>query len=154
MSRRSETLPDHFDAEVFQIGTIDFSTAINEKEIGIRNRYNPGGSIGVCKIEVYENEGQIPHFHITSIDKKFSCCVRIFDNHFFQHGKHQGALNSNQCVELDAWLRLPFKTMNQTNWGAIATSWFVQNPYCRYPKEKQVDIQPDYTTMTEFRSGV
>ena len=69
--------------EVYLIGEIDFSQSLNESEIGSKNSRFSIKKVGPCKIEVYNVEGQIPHFHISGISKKFNCCVRIYDAHFF-----------------------------------------------------------------------
>ena len=43
----------------------------------------------------------MPHFHIISNDKSFECCICIFDNRFFNHGKHQGILTRKDWKILD-----------------------------------------------------
>lgn len=146
----------HTDPEKAVIGEIDFSDIVNEKEVISSNRYKVK-NIGQCKIEIYENEGQIPHFHITGISKTFNCCVRIYEPYFFIHGnKCRDTLNTNQCKELDTWLRQQNKNSigNMSNWEAIVFMWYTFNPDCKYPEFKKTNKQPDYTRMNMFKDGI
>jgi len=138
------------------VGNIVFSDYINEKEVsGINNRFRTK-NIGECKIEVYGGEGPIPHFHIISINGNFDCCVRIYDNHFFQHDIHRDTLNSRQCAESNNWLKLTSdKSINPiTNWNYIALLWGDLNPECMYPDSKKCKEQPKYNLMKDFRAGM
>jgi 5,10-methenyltetrahydromethanopterin hydrogenase len=65
----------HVDAETAVIGTIIFDDIIEEKEAtNLTNRFKPK-SIGECKVEIYPNEGQVPHFHIYNLNKTFQTCI-------------------------------------------------------------------------------
>ena len=139
--------------ESYLIGELEFSDIINENEVGGNSRFSIR-KIGQCKIEVYSGEGQIPHFHITGIAKKFNCCVRIYDAHFFSHGnKYRDILNATQCMELNTWLKEinPKVIPAQTNWVTIRNMWELANPDCKFSEKLKVKEQPDYTKMTMFR---
>ena len=110
--------------------------------------------IGECKIEVYPKEGQIPHFHIFNKDHSFESCIRIYDNHYFSHGgKYRSILSTTQAKELDYWLRLQNSRSNKdiSNWEFAKETWEFNNLNCRFPQNKKVSIQPDYSKMNSFR---
>jgi hypothetical protein len=150
-------LPDHPTKEIALIGEIDFSQSINESEIGNQNSRFSIKKVGPCKIEVYNGEGQIPHFYITGIGKKFNCCVRIYDAHFFSHGnKYRDTLNSSQCNDLNNWLMQINSKMAvpMTNWQAIKSLWETLNSDCKYPEKLKTTSQPDYSKMSLFRDEI
>lgn len=132
------------------VGEIDLE-AINEIKI-TPNKYSPAfpnSFNGKCIIEVYGNEGEnIPHFHITSIDKKFSCCVQLFDNRFFTHGKHTSILHKKDWEVLDSWLRLSnSKNLDNTNWEYAKFIWTRLYKRDEF-KDKE---QPDYTMIKPYK---
>lgn len=147
----------HIDPDVLTLGTIIFTDIVNEKEIrGINGRYNPK-SIGECKIEVYDGEGDIPHFHLSNNDKSFESCICIYSANYFSHGgKYTDKLNSKQCKELDKWLKESAKVSigNLTNWQTIIVLWDTMNPDCKFPSYRKVATQPNYNNMTDFRSRI
>lgn len=152
-------LSDHPINEVALIGEIDFLDSINEAEVeNKKSRFNIK-KIGHCKIEVYNGEGQIPHFHIIGINRTFNCCVRIYDAHFFSHGnKNRDTLNTQQCKGLNDWLsQINTKSLPSapvTNWQMIVYLWETFNPDCIFPERLKVIEQPDYSTMTMFRDQI
>ena len=130
------------------IGTIELSN-IGEEFIA---EMSPGSvplsyKIGFCKIEVWPNEGPIPHFHIISKnDIKWECCIEIYNSKYFHHGSKQGTLTNKQLKILDSWLREKSKIHNYpnlTNWDLLCIFWLGQgNPTKLVP---QNPVQPDYT---------
>ena len=142
--------------DIFQIGFISFNDEVlNETEATTNHSRFIPKKIGECKVEVYgPNEGQIPHFHIEG--NNFNCCVRVYDNHFFQHGNHRDVLNSYQCRQLHEWLQqLNDKSLVPiTNWQTIVLSWEIANSECKYPENKKCKEQPRYDLMSEFKSGI
>lgn len=145
-------IPDfdnHVDPESICAGIIDFSDIITEKEISSNNRFNPTG-IGQCKVQIYGNEGDIPHFHIEGVGSDFDCCVRIYEANFFQHGTHCDILNSKQCSELDIWLRSK-TNRNISRWIEICAFWEAYNPDCRYQEYKKATHQPAYYNMNSIK---
>ena len=72
------------------IGSVELSN-IGEQFL---DEMTPGGvnlssRIGFCSIEVWDNEGQIPHFHIISKNNiKWECCIEIYNAKY---------LNVNYC---------------------------------------------------------
>ena len=139
--------------DISYIGEIEFPSILNEREIGGNDRVN-FKNIGKCKIEVYSGEGQVPHFHLNSIDGKFKSCICIYSPHYFDHGgKYKDILNSKCRKVLDDWLRQPHKLAESiTIWKSIVLAWEDSNPRCRFDDKKKVKIQPDYTKMERFKS--
>ena len=137
------------------IGTIIFDEVINENEIKSRSgRFNSKG-IGECIIEVYPNEGQIPHFHLSNVNRTFNCCIRIYENKYFKHGNYTDILNSKQCRQLNNYLKeICEKDNNKTIWEYIIFVWNDCNPNCKYPEYKKTDIQPHYENMREFNDSI
>ena len=89
------------------VGIIELSTIGEEllAEMSPGN-LNLSNKIGYCTIEVWPDEGQIPHFHIITKNKiKWECCIEIFRPRYFSHGSKQGTLSNKQLKILDDWLR-------------------------------------------------
>lgn len=62
---------------------LEESNALEELHIGDVNlKYK----LVVCGIYVYNNEGEIPHFHIRSNNIDWECCVEIYKPLYFYHG--------------------------------------------------------------------
>ena len=136
----------------FLIGEIIFEGEyinINEAEVKDNKRYNPGGNIGECKIEVYGGEGDIPHFHIFNKNGSFDTCIKIYSAEYFHHEGHIGVFDSSKDrKELDKWLRKRNKILkNSTNWEIIVYLWESANPNCSFPILKKTNIQPDYSKL-------
>lgn len=140
--------------KTYVIGTINFDENLNEVTIGdsksslrFKNSFK-----GQCSIEIYDNEGiNMPHFHIVSSDKKFNCCICIFDNRFFNHGTHQSILHRKDWKILDEWMRKPNKDdKTVTNWIKMVDDW----KQLYDPKGKlnfDYDNQPDYTIIKPYK---
>ena len=100
-----------------------------------------------CGIYVYNNEGQIPHFHIKSKDKKWECCVEIYRPMYFNHGSKQGKLNNKQCELLDEWMSKKSTLLPVTNWDMIDALWVTsQNPTTNIPPNKK---KPNYLLLNK-----
>ena len=145
----------HHDIEVWYIGTIIFpDTLLQEAEFSGKTRLNLK-SLGECKVEVYSNEGTIPHFHIFKPDHSFETCICIYSPNFFPHGlKYEGVLNSSQCKILDKYLRQPSKQDPEFSvWRVIRLYWEANNSnLCKFPDNLKTTIQPDYTRMNSYKS--
>lgn len=141
----------------YEIGTINFDYVLSEQNIGNKNSMPifKNSFKGKCLIEVYGKEGSnMPHFHITSYDKKFSCCICIFDNRFFNHGIHKDVLARKDWKTLDEWMRQPnTEFSDKTNWQYAVDIWNMANDesYKNNDIELDYDNQPDYTTIKPYR---
>lgn len=72
------------------------------------------------KISVYSGDGNKPHFHVKSINKKrgdkkskddgFETCIRLDTNEYFRHGNKTGKLNNSELKSLVALLNKPIKS--------------------------------------------
>lgn len=147
----------HVDAEFATVGTIIFNDIIEEKEIVDSARRFKPKSIGECKIEIYPNEGQVPHFHIYNLTKTFQTCICIYSNNYFSHGgKYKDKFNSRQCEQLNEWLANKNKNSYVgviTNWAMIEALWNTFNPECKFPEYRKVKTQPDYSKMINFKDN-
>ena len=141
----------------YEIGTINFMEIFLEQNID-SVKYFPvfkNSFKGKCIIEIYGDEGSfMPHFHITSNDGKFSCCVCLFDNMFFNHGTHQSILHKKDWKVLDEWMRKPnHKDPNITNWQFAKQLWIYHNGSDYKNNKDFVDdaTQPDYATIKSYK---
>ena len=146
-----EHINSTFDTK-FLIGEIIFKEEyinINEVEVKDSQRYNPGRSIGECKIEVYGGEGDIPHFHVFNKNGSFDTCIKIYSAEYFHYEGHTGVFESSKDrKELDRWLRKRNKILkNSTNWEIIVYLWESANPNCLFPILNKTNIQPDYSKL-------
>ena len=136
--------------DVFTVGTIKFETNILdtliEGQVGPKARIP---KIGECKIEIYGNEGSIPHFHIFNTNKSFETCICIYSNNYFVHGKYKDTLNEKQVNQLANWLKSPNDKNNKiTNWEAVELAWDFANRECKFPDNKKKGM-PDYTKLND-----
>ncbi len=143
--------------QTYEIGTIDFIEMISEQNI-TNPKFFPvfkNSFKGKCTIEVYSREGNsIPHFHITSTDGLFSCCICLFDNRFFNHGKHRDILAKKDWKILDDWMRKPNEKDNtKSNWEYAKYLWIQQNGYDYKLNKESIDdtSQPDYTEIKPYK---
>lgn len=84
--------------------------------------------VGTTDINVYTNEGPIPHFHIESKSEGFDCCICIFEAYYFSHGSHTDTLNSKQKKQLDNFLSEKSKFNRKlSNWEFIRDAWISAN---------------------------
>lgn len=144
----------HHDVEVCTLGNIIFDESINEQEISNKNNRFKAKSIGECKVEIYNGEGQVPHMHIFNNDKTFETCICIYSNNYFAHGgKYTDKLSSKQCKEFNNWMqqRNTKATMVATNWDIAAFLWEFLNPDCKFPENHKVKTQPHYENMINFK---
>ncbi len=155
ISNKNSDIPEGHspDPEVCELGRITFLEELLEKEINNGKRVN-FNSIGECKIEVYANEGPIPHFHLSSLNKKFETCICIYSNNFFSHGgKYRDTLSTNQCKLLNDYLKTESKSIGLSVWDTIRTIWDTYNDNNLFPKERKTNKQPDYSKMTQFKDA-
>ena len=129
------------------IGELDLDLGneiLDEHKLGDTNlKYK----LGTCGIYVYNNEGQIPHFHIKSKDKKWECCIEIYRPLYFNHGSKQGKLNNKQCELLDTWMNKKSTLLPVTNWDIIDALWVTsQNPTTNIPPNKK---KPNYLLLNK-----
>ncbi len=139
------------------IGEIDFGEVLNETNVEKKElfpKFKKSFS-GKCTIEVYGREGEhVPHFHIISDDKSFECCICIFENRFFTHGKHKDVLARKDWKTLDDWMRKEnilkkFKNVD-TNWDSVVAIWKGLNDDNNSIDADTVE-QPDYTTIKPYK---
>ena len=131
--------------EELLIGELDLGNEIlDEQKLG---DVNLKSKLGTCGIYVYNNEGQIPHFHIKSKNNDWECCIEIYRPLYFNHGSKQGKLNNKQCELLDVWLKKKVFSFNITNWESISLSWDnSQNPSTNVPINR---IKPNYLLLNK-----
>ena len=144
------TIPEgHSDPEVLLVGNIDFEDVFDEQEIGRINTK----SIGECKVEIYPNEGSIPHMHIYNKDKSFDTCVCIYSNNYFSHGgKYKSKFTSKQCKEFNKWMsKTNYAVDDMTNWQCAKMIWSIMNPDCKFTDSRKVKTQPNYEDMINFK---
>lgn len=144
----------HHDVEVCVLGNIIFEDAINEQEIENKNNRFKPKSIGECKVEIYNGEGQVPHIHVFNNDKSFETCVCIYSNNYFAHGgKYTDKFSSKQCKEFNDWMNNQNTKFpgNATNWEVTAFLWEFLNPDCKFPENRKAKTQPHYENMINFK---
>ena len=102
---------------------------------------------GPCKIQMYDNEGPIPHFHIENKNKSFRCCIKLTEPEYFDHGKNTGKLNTDDVKNLIKLLKQPAdEGLDITLYEFMCALW--NNSYNKN-KEKinHPYIMPDYTKL-------
>ena len=140
------------------IGTIELSnigeqflTEMSPGDINFSNR------IGFCSIEIWPNEGQIPHFHIIPKDpkiaKNWQCCIYLYEAMYFNHGSKQGTLNNKQLKLLNSWLKdiVDIRGIKASRWKWACIFWDSQgNSQINVPKRNNIN-QPDYTKTIKYK---
>lgn len=137
------------DLECALVGTLDFSKVDDYISEALVDKINIK-KLGVIKVEVYNKEGPIPHFHLNG--DNFKCCICIHKPMYFDHGKYHDKLPSYARKILNKWLSKATKDSPVlTNWELIKIFWKHENPdwdnkyNIRIPKK-----QPDYSNIENF----
>lgn len=125
-------------------GSFIFTDSFNEENFGQINL----NKIGLVKVNVYANEGPVPHLHIESTDKKFECCVQIYRAKYFSHGTKTNTLTNQQAKDLNNFLKSKFKPRPDfTVWEAIDFYWKAFNDPEQAKYHDYTNTQPDYTKL-------
>ena len=136
----------------YLIGEINFDEPINEYSVESSGNLPSIKKVGKCRVEVYDDEGIIPHFHIIGGDKNF--CICIHTNKYFSHNKEKYSQFSSttQKEQLNNWLKeknVKFaKSIGKslTNYQAIVELWIQLNGN---PYGFDFSVQPEYDKMCE-----
>lgn len=105
---------------------------------------NKVGQAGNYNIYVYNNEQNIPHFHIKEKTGKFDCCVRIDTADYFSHSNHTDILTKDLKKSLIHFLNHseePFTHI--TNFQNIVISWNNMNENYKV----KTSTMPDYEQL-------
>lgn len=103
------------------------------------------GRLDKYKIQVFSNEGPIPHFHFYHPATQLKGCIKINEPEYFFHGKYTDVLPENVVQELNAWLNKPYKRFPQiTNYEQIRLAWSENNVDYEIPLEF---TKPDYSKL-------
>ena len=127
------------------IGSFMIDDSLNEETIG---HINFGGKLGECTVHVYSGEGQVPHVHVKSKDKKFETCVCLTTNKHFIHGKYKDKFTSaKQRKAFDDFMNSPSKEdPERKNWEISSMSWNMANTDSQQIKWRSTKI-PNYKIM-------
>ena len=90
-----------------------------------------------------------------NVNKTFEACICLYSNHYFAHGgKYSDKFTSKQSREFNEWMsKKNTKFIGDiTNWQVAVGLWEVANPDCKYPRNRKVNTQPHYESMTDYRS--
>ena len=100
-----------------------------------------------CKIAVYGDEGDVPHFHIKNDDSSFECCVCIYEPKYYDHGDRENRqLSYSQKEELNKWMHQMNKYFKQdSNWEMIDMFWENCENNMKYVPEHS--ICPNYLDL-------
>lgn len=89
---------------------------------------NKVGQDGNYFIYVYDNERNIPHFHIKERTGTFDCCVRLDNADYFSHSNHTDKLTKSLKKSLIHFLKEPNKKNKKlTNYEACVFGWNLMN---------------------------
>lgn len=152
------------------IGTIDFGEDfgdcidadsnielidINEDNISTGKDEYHDPVYGKCNVNVYADEGDTPHFHVSPSTGRPVTCIKIEEAKFFNHAKGQIAFrNNHQCKKLDEWCREDNAASKKngkpcTNWQAICREWNKASDN----KVDEEQPQPDYRQLIYNGNG-
>lgn len=126
MSKIKEMLSEHLPSKLIisiEITITDDGIVYCEDTMIDTKRFTKNGlgsNIGQVKINAYGGEGDLPHFHVISKDKKktdrsgrpFHACVRLDTNRYFNHGFKNGEFNNDELKRLYEILSLPYKPIS------------------------------------------
>ena len=132
------------------IGKVDLTVSdenvINEYGVGKLNFKQAG----LCSIEVFGDEGLIPHFHVVGIN--FECCPCIYEPLYFNHGYKTDKLSKKELKILDTWLRQAHKNLNISNWEYICMIWEECGNPMNIANKYKNPVQPHYEDTVNMRN--
>ena len=144
--------PDYVDE--IHIGDIDLKEPIaklvNEESFGQINLKKYSN----CKLYVYGNEGQIPHFHIFNNDHSFDTCICLHKAMYFVHKnihRKSEKLSTYQKIILQEYLNSTIPEHGTTIWKEMMIFWKGANENCvisNNPDWLKIKI-PDYTKLND-----
>ena len=101
-----------------------------------------------ANVFVYQNEGNIPHFHV-----KFSgneTCICLFEAKYYNHELHHVMMTDNHLFGLNVFLMSPTKEPNiKRNWWQYLVNEWVrlhENQNYEHKSDWKRIAKPDYTT--------
>lgn len=108
-----------------------------------------------CKIFVYGNEGQIPHFHIFNNDHTFDNCICLHTPMYFVHKnihRKSEKLSTYQKIILQDYLSSILPDHDISVWKEMMIFWKNANENCKLSnKSDWLKISmPDYTKLNDF----
>lgn len=134
------------------------SECIHE-ELYKKMRLNEMARVGIMAniydVVVYTDDmGNIPHLHIldsATRGEDFDCCVRLGENRYFKHGRHQDELNVKQRKLFNEFMNQPCKSPKyRNNYEFAVEMWNVNNSnsYVQIVEDENGDIiVPDYNEI-------
>lgn len=118
----------------------------------LKNRYShltemaKVGHFGDYIIEMFSNEGPIPHFHFINVhNNKINGCICLQENRYFNHGCHTAILNSKERKLLIEFLNQKM-IKDISNYEYLCRRWNILNVKYRFDFK---DI-PDYMEIKEW----
>lgn len=136
-----DSLEEHFNYSEMDVVGEDHGALLEMAAVGEFSSY---------KITVFENEGNVPHFHVYDKQTKRLICLKIGKPEYFKHGKYQNELDRDERKLLQKWLSLPNEEFWEdnhqviTNYEVICILWNMNN------RGNRVDVKqsiPDYIHM-------
>ena len=101
------------------------------------------GTFSGYKVSIFGNEGNIPHLHFYTENKKRNTygCIRLDKADYFKHGKHKDELNSKERKVFIEWIKskeTPFKRFTDVLivWEYVCILWNENNPKYMFDYEK------------------
>lgn len=103
---------------------------------------------GICyEVEVYPNEGPIPHFHLHNSSEnsnKKDICIRFDSPEYFVHGSYKSKLNSTGRKDLIKFL-ISEDEYGVSNWEFLRRYWNRSFPDNRISS----DEMPNYRLLPD-----
>ena len=110
------------------------------------------GSFCGYKVSIYGGEGNIPHLHFYTENKKKNIygCIRLDCSEYFDHGKHNARLNSKEKKIFTEWIKskeTPFKKFTDilTVWEYVCILWNENNPNYKFNYDQYT--MPNYAEL-------
>ena len=107
-----------------EYGTVGFDPDFKPTQFPFEFRLNIEKPTYTVELRSDDN-GNIPHFHIFDVDRRFQTCVCIDKPQYFHHGVYDGVLNRRSCEALNELLQRPVNVGGQlmTNWDRMVKVW-------------------------------
>lgn len=107
-----------------EYGVVGFDPDFKSTQCPVEFKLNTENPTYTVELRSNDN-GNVPHFHIFDVDRRFQTCVCIDKPQYFHHGVYDGVLNRRSCKALNELLRRQVNVGGQlmTNWDRIVKAW-------------------------------
>lgn len=110
------------------------------------------GNKNIFDVNIYGNEGYLPHFHMKSIEEGRNSAILLFDNMYFTHKNARYVFKNDKIIYriIDEFLKSINKDSGSTQWFTMVTKFLAINHKPTNLTDRECYSMP----YPDYRSGI